>query len=607
MSVVVSNTSGTVDELDDPVAETGEDSASPALSSVSAESPMEPDGKSVPQARGIAPSKQVLEDALERLTLSRWAAQSAATADRDVALQGGSRLAVIDMGSNSVRLVVYDMLCRAPVPLFNEKALCGLGRGLSVTGRLDDDAMAETLRVVARYAAIARGLESSQIEILATAAVREAQNGSAFATEVESVTGVSMRVLTGEDEARLSAYGVIGGIPGARGVMEDLGGGSLELVTLEDPLNAKKAQVANGLQLEVGDSLLGPFTTLPLGPLRLIDQSDGDMAKAEAIVAGHLANVDWLNPKVLQTALSDGGGKALPPVFYPVGGAWRTLAKLHMHESDYALRVIHHYAISASDAIELARDVSRRSAKILAKIPAISRRRSEALPYAALVMAAVLERIQADNVVFSAYGLREGFLFSELSQDQLARDPLIEASIEIGRHDNRHSDIGDALFHWLTPAFPDETPARRRVRHAVCHLSDVAWREHPDYRANAASRKVLQAPMTGLTHGERAFIALAVYARYGGEETRRAMRVADALLSEEQMQEAISLGLLLRMGFSLSAGVPDFLQAGSLSIAGEEMVLSLTKGAGNLASGNLERRLELAAKSMRLTPRFSVG
>ena len=554
---------------------------------------------------------EIVRDALEALPLSRWAAQSAAAGDRAIAIQDSGRFAVIDMGSNSVRLVVYDLLCRAPVPVFNEKALCGLGRGLSVTGRLDDAAIAETLETVARFAAIARGMAATRIEILATAAVREATNGTSFATQIRDQVGIAMRILSGEDEARLSAYGVVGGIPGARGLMGDLGGGSLELVTLEDPSGPASPEVTDrregGLGWSVGSRLLGPFTTLPLGPLRLMDVAGGDIAKAEAVVRAHLASIPWLEPRAVRGALGQGDGGQTAVTFYPVGGAWRTLAKLHMHETAYELRVIHHYTITASDAVAIARDVSQRSPKVLAKIPAISRRRAETLPFASLVMTAVLERIAAEQVVFSAYGLREGFLFSELGAEELARDPLIEASREMGRHDNRHPEIGPALFHWLDPVFVGERPEDRRIRLAICLLSDLGWREHPDYRANAASRRVLQAPITGLTHGERAYIALAIYARYGGEEIHRVNRVASSLMPQRAMDSAVTLGLLMRTGYSLSAGVPDLLSAGRLSLSEDRLILTIDPAHAPLAGGSLARRLETAARSMGREPQLTIG
>ena len=202
------------------------------------------------------------------------------------------RLGVVDLGSNSVRLVVFEGLSRNPLTIFNEKAVLGLGRGLQQTGKLNETAVPQALTVLGRYAAVASAMNAEPIEILATAASRDATNGPDFIAAINRrLPDIQVRVLTGAEEGALSADGVLLGFPGADGVLGDLGGGSLELVEL----NAGR---------------MGRAASLPLGAIRLADRAGGDPAKARAIAEGDLSRVSWLRAAE---------GRDL----YLVGGAWR--------------------------------------------------------------------------------------------------------------------------------------------------------------------------------------------------------------------------------------------------------------------------------------------
>jgi exopolyphosphatase/guanosine-5'-triphosphate,3'-diphosphate pyrophosphatase len=135
---------------------------------------------------------------------------------------GDRRVAVIDIGSNSIRLEIFDGLTRAFCPLFNEKVICALGRDLKSTGRLSEKGAELALINLPRFTRMARGMGAARIDMLATAAVREAENGAEFIAEVERRCGQEVRVLSGAEEARISALGVLAGIPDADGIMGDL-------------------------------------------------------------------------------------------------------------------------------------------------------------------------------------------------------------------------------------------------------------------------------------------------------------------------------------------------------------------------------------------------
>ena len=161
-------------------------------------------------------------------------------------------VAVIDVGSNSIRLVVYKGLRRAPLPILDDKVSCGLGRGMDREGMMSPQSMDLALRTVSRFVDIARSMRVSGIKAVATAAVRDAANGPDFKNAVKRRCGISLRVLSGMEEAKLSALGTLCAIPDADGVMGDIGGGSLELV-------------------EIREGKIGNHATLPLGTIPLLE------------------------------------------------------------------------------------------------------------------------------------------------------------------------------------------------------------------------------------------------------------------------------------------------------------------------------------------------
>jgi exopolyphosphatase/guanosine-5'-triphosphate,3'-diphosphate pyrophosphatase len=471
---------------------------------------------------------------------------------------------VVDIGSNSVRLVVFDGATRAPVPLFNDKVLCGLGRGLQRTGRLDPEAAASARANIERFAKLAEAMGVKDVVYVATAAVRDANDGAEFVRDITARIGRPIRVISGAEEARLSAFGVVAGIPDADGIAGDLGGGSLELV-------------------RVGRGRVGAHATMPLGPLRLGDL--GDRATIKERIDESIGALDWL---------VDARGKN----FYAVGGAWRALARVHMAHVHYPLHVIHHYAIARRQAQEFCEFIAGLSRESLERVAEVSRKRIDALPIAALVMARILKRAKPKRVVLAATGLREGCIYDTLTPAERRRDPLIEACKSLGRANARYAIDGSALMAWIAPIFRRAPESEARLRLAACLLSDIAWREHPDYRGELAFLRTLRMPVTGIDHPGRAFIAIALLARYEGGIDDPIARPAALLLDEEARARAVALGLGLRLAFSLSAGAPRILAMLRLESAAGIVRLSGPKHAAALIGDAGRRRLESFAAAL---------
>lgn len=486
------------------------------------------------------------------------------------------RLGVVDLGSNSVRLVVFEGLTRNPQVVFNEKSILGLGRGLHATGRLNEEAIGDCITVLERYAVVAAAMRAEPMEVLATAAVRDALNGEAFVEMLRRrFPALPIRVLAGDEEARMSAEGVLCGIPEADGVLGDLGGGSLELVRL-----------AGGA--------VGAAATLRLGVIRLAEQAGGDVARARAIAEEALRRVPWL-------------GEAAGRDLYLVGGAWRALARIHVGQTGYPLHVVHHYTLSREEARDLTGVITNLSRKTLERIPGVSRKRLDTLPFAAVVLRRLLRLTQARRVVFSGNGLREGWYARHLSGSVRAEDPVIAAGMDLCRRFSRSEDLPPALIDWTAPLFPDETPPLRRLREAACWVGDIGAHEHPEYKAEQAFLRLLRQPGVGLDHHTRAFLALTLALRHEADPSAPWLQPARALLDAASAKGAETLGVALRLAFTLSGGTATLLGLTGLRLEPERLVLRLARGGGVFAGESVWRRLERLAAALAREPATEIA
>lgn len=479
------------------------------------------------------------------------------------------RCAVVDLGSNSVRLVVFEGHARNPIAIFNEKAVLRLGRGLVGTGRLNEDGIAQALTVMQRYYAIARAMHADPFEVLATAAVREASNGQDFVATLRArMPGVPIRVLSGVEEAHYSAMGLLCGIPNADGILADIGGGSLEVVQLD---NGKR----------------GASKTLPLGVIKLSEQSGGDPLRARAIAEAELANVPWL---------FEATGRDL----YLVGGAWRALARIHMAQTGYPLNMVHHYTIGRDEARDLVGVIAAANKRTLERLPGIPRRRLEDLPVAAIVLRRLLRATAVRRVVFSANGLREGWFMQRMPEALRLEDPLLAAGREFAERLGRDATLPPALMAWTENLFSLETDRERRLRQATCLMSDIGSHDHPEFRAEQSFLRVLRQPGVGLDHHARAFLALAIAMRYEAGADADFLRPARLLLDPIDARRAEIIGTALRLAYTLSAGTTDLLAGTALRLRGAQLVLQLREGSGVFAGESVMRRLDRLALLMGL-------
>jgi exopolyphosphatase/guanosine-5'-triphosphate,3'-diphosphate pyrophosphatase len=480
----------------------------------------------------------------------------------------GSPIAIIDIGSNSIRLVIYEELARAPAQLFNEKVLCGLGRSVVSTGRLAEDAVEKALRSLARFRILCEAVGVERVHVLATAAARDAANGPDFIAEAERILGRRIELLSGRREAQLSAYGILSGFHHADGVVGDLGGGSLELVDV------------------IGNTVAQGITT-KLGGLALQDVTGGSLKRAVKVIRDALATAAPLD------ALR---GRS----FYAVGGTWRALAALHMAQKAYPLHVMHGYTIPARDAAEFSKLVERADTDMLESIESVSEARRPLLGYGALLLDEIIRRGKPESIVMSAQGVREGFLYELLGDEERRTDPLLASAGELNRLMARSPVHAADLVAWTARLSAslhlDETEDERRQREAVCLLSDLAWRTHPDYRGEQSLSLIAHAGLTGIDHPGRAFVALSVFFRHEGLSLDGASSRMRELVSPRMLNRARILGGMLRVAYLVSAAMPGILPRAPLVGSGARLVLSLPADLEPLANERLLNRVRQLAR-----------
>lgn len=485
-----------------------------------------------------------------------------------------SRVGVVDVGSNSVRMVVFDGAARSPAYFYNEKIMCGLGKGLAETGMLNPAGRIRALAALKRFSLLAKGMEIDPLTVVATAATREAKDGPAFQAEVLEQTGLKLWVIDGDEEARLSAQGVLLGWPEAKGIVCDMGGNSMELA-------------------RIGGGKVGKRVSTPLGPFRL-QQVSHDPAK-------RITHIDRIL-KACQADLKSEGERV-----YLVGGSWRVIARLDMERRNYPLTVLHEYRMTPKNLTDTLDWIATADLAVLRGRTGTSSERMELVPLACEVLREIIRVLKPSEIDISAYGIREGLLYEQMPERLRARDPLIEAARMAEKTSARIPGFGKKLYEFLEPLFKGATEERIRLIKAACLLHDTTWRAHPDYRAEACFDNATRANLGGLDHPGRVFLGLSLLHRYKNSRAGSRLEPMFRLLSEEELQEAEVLGKAMRFGAMFAVGDPA--KAGQLVWTPKKRVLelNLTDEGRGLFGEVAQSRFNSLAQALKAAPRVGIA
>ena len=485
-------------------------------------------------------------------------------ADRDGIFSGTTpERAIIDIGSNTVRLVVYGGSMRAPVILLNEKVAARLGKDMAETGRIPQDSFDLALRGLRRFALLLEELEIEDVETVATAASREAENGPEFIAAVKAL-GFEPRVISGEEEARLSAQGVIGAFPGASGVMADLGGGSLELIRFAD-----------------GET--DAASSLPLGTLRLASHGDGDPANLVKALGKQLKKAGW--------------GEPIDAPLYLVGGTWRAMAVYAMEKVGHPLSDPHGLWLDPARARILAEDLAQADPETLQKIERISTMRSSTMPHAAALLQAMLKKLQPERLIFSSWGLREGLLYDRLDRAARSQDPLLAALNLFAAQRGAPPRLATRVAGWTVDAVPAGEHGSERLRLAATQLALASMQIEPNLRLQQAVDWALHKRWIGLEAEERAMLAATVCAN---RNQRDLMPEITMLASEDALSEAVGWGLSVRLARRIGARSRRSFQVSRLLREGKRLTLLLRESHGDLHGIPTEKDMKLLSDHLGL-------
>lgn len=485
--------------------------------------------------------------------------------DRDGTFSGNTPgRAIIDIGSNTVRMVIYGGTMRAPTVLLNEKVTAKLGRDIASKGVLADEAIDLAMRGLRRFALLLRDLKIDDVETVATAAVREASNGKAFIADLKSL-GFKPKIITGEEEAQLSANGVMGAFPGARGTVADLGGGSLELVRLGKE---------------------GPYepASLPLGTLRLPDFR-GDSRSAMR--------------KALEKALK----KGVPDIpkgepLYLVGGTFRTMAVYAMQEEGHPLSDPHGFEMSPEQAQRLiGKALANETVETLKARNRISSMRAEKLPDVSVLAEAMLSRLEPSRIIFSSWGLREGLIYASLPKHTKTRDPLLAGISVFADQRGAPATLAARIASWTVDAAPARKHGSERLRMAAISLALASMQIEPNIRLPQATDWALHKRWLAISGKERAMLAAAIEANGNAVDLPNDVT---ALADEEALDEAICWGLSVRLARRLGASSPRSLQESRLQVTDDKLTLTLAQSQGDLLGLSTEKDMKLLASRLGL-------
>ena len=498
-------------------------------------------------------------------------------------------MAVIDIGSNSVRLVIYDIFGAHFTPVYNEKVLAGLGRDLRKTGRLSESGKRKCRKALARFSHIiaARALPAPLVG--ATAALRVAEDAPDFVASILHETGLDISPISGEEEARLAAMGLLSSNDRREGIGADLGGASLELMRIDASLKKDSADVQG--------------ISLPLGP---IDAIGGDLS--ELRTEDYAARIEDLDAALAKAPEYLDG----EDILYLVGGAWRNLASIHQQRDDYPMRTLQGYRLSADAAEELAHWAWTDGMDEVLNWSGMRKARAETLPYAGLMLERLLKRFSPKHVVISMAGLREGLVWNTFSEQIKSRDALIDGCRDFARGFVQAEHFGPPLYRFLSPLLPaiprgfgEQEDAR--LLQAACHLAGLGKNLHPDHRAELVFENVLYAPVAGLSHAERAFLSLSLFRTYTAKRKPPAAGLIDALLSESQRHTAACIGEAIRLGIVVTGRTPSLLNDFELEVKGTELHLSCQPDRDAMITDQVRYRLAKLSKLLDLTPITSAG
>jgi exopolyphosphatase/guanosine-5'-triphosphate,3'-diphosphate pyrophosphatase len=481
-----------------------------------------------------------------------------------------AKLAIIDIGSNSIRMLIYEDFSSSRVPFFNEKAVCELGKNLDKSKKLHRSGTEYALKVLKRFSEILNVSKITNLKIIATAVIREATDTKPFIDEVEKLFKTKINILSGEEEATCSAEGVKIGFENVDGLVADLGGGSLELARVENNVITNK-------------------TSLPLGVLRLINNPIIKKRNLSKYIKNLFSDEKWLSKKKFKN-------------LYLVGGTWRALFKLHLFQNEYPVHIIHQYSIDNDRLTKFLDKISSFSKSKLKTVEYISKSRTQYLPYSSIILNEIINLTNPKKIVCSISGLREGALVKEHFKDFESPDMFNKSLEHIAK---KRGDLGltfKKYYDFIKPVFEGNEHYNKKLLNLACVLSHMDWGLGAFQKAELVFQETLNTPLLKLTHKERIQIALSCYWRYCSIKYNPKIEYL-TFLNNNEIFSSKQVGSALRFAHALTSISTIFLEEFKLYKRGNSVFLKIPSHHQEIISKQVTKKFKALARELFLEPR----
>jgi len=430
---------------------------------------------------------------------------------------------LIDIGSNTVRLCIYKGNMRNPDVLYNKKFFCGLGEYRPGTKEITKESEKKCVNSIIFFNSILDEIKTNQNIAICTAAIRNASNRKQIVKQISKVFKGKVITLLGSEEAELAAKGVIAAIPNACGTMIDMGGGSIELASIDK-------------------NKLNKIKSFPLGILNF-EQKDKEVKNF----------IKELSTK-----------HKLQKNFYLIGGTFRSIARCFIYFNEMPLNEIHQLKINKTHFKSLQSKISTLNYEQLSKVPKISIDRVKHLHIALKVIDQIFSNTQCETLIYPRYGIREGYIYSKLPKKLQNQDPTEISLNLIAKNRCRFLLFNQRSFNWIEKKYlqfknKKLSDDRLRVLKLACQISDLGWEQGSKNRAQYALSSILNLPLIGIGYNEKILIGYLIYLRHckeilSKEDCDKKIEKIISYLSEEERSFGYEFGSIIHFLYSWSKG-----------------------------------------------------
>ena len=479
------------------------------------------------------------------------------------------RIAIIDIGSDTVRFQIFENFKDNQVAIFNKKITCGLGKDLIKNNKLNKDSIKKAMNALYYIKELIDSSKIKNYEIFATEAVRVAKNRDAFIADAENILKKKIHVLTGDEEAKYSAMGCIVGLKKSNGLVADLGGGSLELAEV------KKKEVMNTL-------------SLPLGVHRAKSKNNKIIDKFKS----SLQNTEWLNENKFKRVIL-------------TGGTWRAIVKLYFDKYNYPLKVIHHFKPDFDNFVLMLEEVSNFKKKDLLQYSLITKDKTPFIRYAAKLALEIINKVSAKQVVISYTAIREGYI-SEKIKLNYKNDPLEYQSLKVAAIANELNSRAVNFKNiklFTNNFFKKRSYLNKRIRESAANYITTGDSIARDERGLFVFKQIIKSEILKFSHSDRVMLATIIFVFHNGINYNE-IKDYRKIINKNKLLSSIELGLFLRIVYEIGQ-LSNFNYSNiSIYVKDSNLIFSIPKNYSELLNSRFNKFILMLSKHKKLSQKI---